>query len=86
MKAAGLSPLSQTASTLFTGQMLKLAETLKNWRFHVTGPLTWDHAQVTGGGVLLEEVGRVIVEGGVGVTISSQSGWRMPALTAEQDA
>ena len=36
-----------------------------------------------GTAVLLEEVGRVI--GGVGVTISSQSGWRMPALTAEQD-
>lgn len=39
-----------------------------------------------GTAVLLEEVGRVIAEGGVGVTISSQSGWRMPALTAEQDA
>lgn len=35
-----------------------------------------------GTAVLLEEVGRVIVPGGVGVTISSQSGWRMPALTA----
>ncbi len=39
-----------------------------------------------GTAVLLEEVGKVIVPGGVGVTISSQSGWRMPALTAEQDA
>lgn len=39
-----------------------------------------------GTAVLLEEVGRVIASGGVGVTISSQSGWRMPALTAEQDA
>lgn len=39
-----------------------------------------------GTAVLLEEVGKVIAEGGVGVTISSQSGWRMPALTAEQDA
>ena len=39
-----------------------------------------------GTAVLLEEVGKVITEGGVGVTISSQSGWRMPALTAEQDA
>lgn len=38
-----------------------------------------------GTAVLLEEVGKVIKEGGVGVTISSQSGWRMPALTAEQD-
>lgn len=39
-----------------------------------------------GTAVLLEEVGKVINEGGSGVTISSQSGWRMPALTAEQDA
>ena len=38
-----------------------------------------------GTAVLLEEVGKVIAKGGVGVTISSQSGWRMPQLTAEQD-
>ena len=38
-----------------------------------------------GTAVLLEEVGKVIKEGGVGVTISSQSGFRMPALTPEQD-
>lgn len=38
-----------------------------------------------GTAVLLEEVGKVIRPGGVGVTISSQSGWRMPALTAEED-
>ena len=37
-----------------------------------------------GTAVLLEEAGKVIAPGGVGVTISSQSGWRMPALTAEQ--
>lgn len=38
-----------------------------------------------GTSVLLEEVGKVIAKGGAGVTISSQSGHRMPALTAEQD-
>lgn len=38
-----------------------------------------------GTAVLLEEVGKVIAEGGTGVTISSQSGYRMPALTPEQD-
>ena len=38
-----------------------------------------------GTAVLLEEVGKVIKKGGAGVTISSQSGWRMPALTAEED-
>ena len=38
-----------------------------------------------GTAVLLEEVGKVIEEGGVGVTISSQSGFRMKALTAKED-
>ena len=38
-----------------------------------------------GTAVLLEEVGKVIKEDGVGVTISSQSGHRMPALTIEED-
>lgn len=38
-----------------------------------------------GTAVLLEEVGKVIRTGGTGVTISSQSGHRMPALTPEQD-
>ena len=38
-----------------------------------------------GTAVLLEEVGKVIKEGGVGVTISSQYGHRMPALTPEED-
>ena len=38
-----------------------------------------------GTAILLEEVGKVIAEGGTGVTISSQSGHRMPALTPEQN-
>ncbi len=38
-----------------------------------------------GTAVLLEEVGKVIHPGGVGITISSQSGHRMPALTPEED-
>lgn len=38
-----------------------------------------------GTALLLEEVGKVIARGGTGVTISSQSGWRMPALSPEED-
>ncbi|WP_316675256.1 SDR family oxidoreductase [uncultured Tolumonas sp.] len=38
-----------------------------------------------GTAVLLEEVGKEIASGGVGVTISSQSGHRMPALSPEID-
>ena len=34
---------------------------------------------------VISEIGKIIKKGGVGVTISSQSGWRMPALTAEED-
>jgi len=39
-----------------------------------------------GTAVLLEEFGRVIARGGAGVVIASQSGHRLGALTAEQDA
>lgn len=38
-----------------------------------------------GTAVLMEEVGKVIASGGVGVTISSQSGHRMKQLTPEED-
>jgi NAD(P)-dependent dehydrogenase (short-subunit alcohol dehydrogenase family) len=38
-----------------------------------------------GSAVMMEEVGKVIAEGGTGIMISSQSGFRMPALTAEED-
>lgn len=44
------------------------------------------HVDLYGTAVLLEEVGKVIKTGGTGVTISSQSGHRMPALTPEQDS
>src|SRR4051794_18542636 len=37
-----------------------------------------------GTALLLEEFGKVIKKGGTGVTISSQSGHRMPALTPEE--
>ena len=36
--------------------------------------------------MLLEEFGKVMAYGGSGVVISSQSGYRMPALSIEQDA
>jgi NAD(P)-dependent dehydrogenase (short-subunit alcohol dehydrogenase family) len=39
-----------------------------------------------GTAVLLEEFGNVIARGGAGVVISSQSGHRLGALTAEHDA
>ncbi len=38
-----------------------------------------------GTSVLLEEFGKVIAEGGSGITISSQSGHRLPALSQEEN-
>ncbi len=38
-----------------------------------------------GTAILLEEFGKVIKQGGAAVTISSQSGHRMPALSADED-
>jgi NAD(P)-dependent dehydrogenase (short-subunit alcohol dehydrogenase family) len=38
-----------------------------------------------GTAMLLEEFGEVIAEGGSAIVISSQSGYRLPALTVEQD-
>jgi NAD(P)-dependent dehydrogenase (short-subunit alcohol dehydrogenase family) len=38
-----------------------------------------------GSAVMMEEVGKVIADGGTGIMISSQSGFRMPALSAEED-
>jgi NAD(P)-dependent dehydrogenase (short-subunit alcohol dehydrogenase family) len=39
-----------------------------------------------GTALVLEEFGHVIASGGAGVVIASQSGHRLPALTAEEDA
>jgi NAD(P)-dependent dehydrogenase (short-subunit alcohol dehydrogenase family) len=49
-------------------------------------PETILHVDLYGTAVLLEEFGNVIAHGGAGVVIASQSGHRLGALTAEQDA
>lgn len=48
-------------------------------------PETILHVDLYGTALLLEEFGKVIVEGGSGIVIASQSGHRLPALTAEED-
>ena len=49
-------------------------------------PETILRVDLYGTALLLEEFGKVIAPGGAGVVIASQSGHRLPALTAEQDA
>jgi NAD(P)-dependent dehydrogenase (short-subunit alcohol dehydrogenase family) len=48
-------------------------------------PATILHVDLYGTALVLEEFGKVIASGGAGVVIASQSGHRLPALTAEQD-
>lgn len=48
-------------------------------------PATIFLVDLYGTALVLEEFGNVIAEGGSGVVIASQSGHRLPALTAEQD-
>ena len=56
LKSAGLQPLSRTSASLTNGELHRLADTLKAWRFPVTGTQGWENAQVTGGGIPLGEV------------------------------
>lgn len=49
-------------------------------------PETILRVDLYGTALVLEELGKVIASGGSGVVISSQSGHRLHALTAEQDA
>ena len=56
MKSVGISPLSRPASSLSPREAAALARALKDWRFPVEGPLSWEQAQVTGGGISLAEL------------------------------
>jgi NAD(P)-dependent dehydrogenase (short-subunit alcohol dehydrogenase family) len=49
-------------------------------------PATILHVDLYGTAVILEEFGNVIAAGGSGIVIASQSGHRLGALTADQDA
>lgn len=56
LKTCAIEPLSRTADTLSKKELDRLLSALKGWPFPVTGTLSWDHAQVTGGGVPLTEI------------------------------
>ena len=56
MKSAGLAPLSRPAAEMDAAQIAALVHALKAWSFEVTGPLSWEQAQTTGGGVPLSEI------------------------------
>jgi predicted Rossmann fold flavoprotein len=56
LKSRGCAPLSRKADTLSDAELNSIAAALKGWRFPVVGTQGWDAAQVTGGGVSLQEI------------------------------
>lgn len=55
-KTLRIEPLSRTAETLTKQEIDQLVSACKGWKFPITGTLAWDHAQVTGGGIALDEI------------------------------
>lgn len=56
MKSVGLTPLSRPLAALTDGELTRLCGALKGWQLTVTGTQGWAGAQVTVGGVPLDEL------------------------------
>ena len=56
MKDIGIGPLSRTGSELKAKEIDRLTTALKGWLLSVEGTLAWEQAQVTGGGIALDEI------------------------------
>lgn len=56
LKTRGIEPLSRQLSSLTKKEIDDILTALKSWSFPVSGTLSWEHAQVTGGGISLNEI------------------------------
>lgn len=56
LETLSLTPVSRLSSSLSRQDIDRLVSLLKGWDFPITGVQSWDHAQVTGGGVFLNEI------------------------------
>lgn len=50
LKYLDIAPLSRSAVTLGENEIRRIADTIKAWRFNITGTMSWNNAQVTKGG------------------------------------
>ena len=62
LKECGIGKLSRNSGELKDFEVEKIAKTIKNWHFTVTGKMPWENAQVTKGGISLLEVNRETME------------------------
>ncbi|ACV61732.1 HI0933 family protein [Desulfofarcimen acetoxidans DSM 771] len=56
LKAAGIEDINKKVSNLSSKEIKQIASILQDWRFQVTGTDSWSAAQVTAGGVAVNEV------------------------------
>ncbi len=62
LKECGIYPLSRMSDELSQEEIRKIASMLKCWRFEITGIMPWDNAQVTAGGISLDEINSKTME------------------------
>lgn len=62
LKECEVGKLSRMSSELKDFEIDKIAKTIKNWHFTVTGKMPWENAQVTEGGIKFSEVNSKTME------------------------
>lgn len=62
LKDIGIYPLSRKAHTLSQKEIERIASAIKDWKFRITGTMSWNNAQVTKGGVCTDEFNSVTME------------------------
>lgn len=62
LKSIDIAPLSRTADSLLEEEINKIAHSLKNWEFKISGTMSWNNAQVTRGGILTDEFSKETLE------------------------
>lgn len=55
LKFLGIEPLSRYALTLSDKEINRICDTIKEWKFAITGTMSWNNAQTTRGGALTDE-------------------------------
>ena len=62
MKAADVLPFSRKAWSLSDGDLDEMVRIMTAWRFPVSGTLAWNRAQVTRGGIKMEDFNMYTLE------------------------
>lgn len=55
LKSSGITPLSKLACNLSQNDITNIVKTIKNWEFLIIGTMSWNNAQVTAGGIKVDE-------------------------------